>query len=157
MVLRSFGRKGWQKTPLTLKNFEDFFAHLPKRDSSERSWTIDLTARKEKASETAEPFKEIARAKSLEAEQEKERLSELKKASPRDEDAVAQAESRIGALIKESREAASKAEAIENAVYDLKAVNPNRKANVDTRTPKELLDLIEAKGKEITAVLATLR
>lgn len=32
----------------------------------------------------------------------------------------------------------ARAEAIENAVYDLKAVNPNRKANVDTRTPDEL-------------------
>jgi type I restriction enzyme R subunit len=43
------------------------------------------------------------------------------------------------------------------AVYDLKAVNPNRKANVDTRTPDELLDLIEAKGRDIMDALALLR
>jgi hypothetical protein len=42
-------------------------------------------------------------------------------------------------------------------VYDLKAVNPNRKADVDRRTPTELLDLVEAKGVEIAEALRTLR
>lgn len=41
--------------------------------------------------------------------------------------------------------------------YDLKAVNPNAKTEEDTRTPEELLDLIEAKGKEIAEALKTLR
>lgn len=41
--------------------------------------------------------------------------------------------------------------------FDLKAVNPNRKADADTRTPEELLDLIEAKGREVAEALATLR
>ena len=35
---------------------------------------------------------------------------------------------------------------IEAKNYDLKAVNPNRKEEVDTRTPEELLDIIERKG-----------
>jgi type I restriction enzyme M protein len=42
-------------------------------------------------------------------------------------------------------------------VYDLKAVNPNKKPDIDTRTPEELLDIIEAKGKEIVEALAVLR
>jgi len=46
---------------------------------------------------------------------------------------------------------------IEAKNYDLKAVNPNAKSTVDTRTPEELLDLIEAKGREVTEALATLR
>ncbi|MBU4371080.1 MAG: virulence RhuM family protein [Proteobacteria bacterium] len=46
---------------------------------------------------------------------------------------------------------------IEDAVYDLKAVNPNKKPNVDTRTPEELMNIIEAKGKEVAAALANLR
>jgi hypothetical protein len=54
--------------------------------------------------------------------------------------------SRIVRNISAAREAARKAESLENAVFDLKAVNPNRKVKVDTRTPKELLDLIETKG-----------
>jgi len=41
--------------------------------------------------------------------------------------------------------------------YDLKAVNPNAKSNEDTRTPQQLLDLIEAKGQEVAKALAELR
>jgi type I restriction enzyme M protein len=46
---------------------------------------------------------------------------------------------------------------IEAKNFDLKAVNPNAKSNEDTRTPEELLDLIEAKGKEIGEALSALR
>jgi type I restriction enzyme M protein len=38
---------------------------------------------------------------------------------------------------------------IEAKNYDLKAVNPRAKNNQNTRTPEELLDLIEAKGREV--------
>jgi len=41
--------------------------------------------------------------------------------------------------------------------YDLKAVNPNAKSNEDTRTPAELLDIIEVKQKEIAELIAALR
>jgi type I restriction enzyme M protein len=41
--------------------------------------------------------------------------------------------------------------------YDLKAVNPNAKSDEDKRTPKELLDFIEDKGKEVADALAALR
>ena len=41
--------------------------------------------------------------------------------------------------------------------YDLKAVNPHRTVQVDTRTPEELIATIEAKGKEIEAALASLK
>lgn len=46
---------------------------------------------------------------------------------------------------------------IEAKDFDLKAVNPNRKEVVDTRTPAELLDLIEAKGREVHQAIAALR
>ncbi len=62
----------------------------------------------------------------------------------------------IKALAKEARDAENKATEIENAVYELKAVNPNRKSVIDTRTPDDLLDLIEQKGKEIAEILASL-
>lgn len=48
-------------------------------------------------------------------------------------------------------------EAIDSRGYDLKAVNPNAKSEEDTRTPAELLDIIEAKGRELTEALAVLR
>jgi hypothetical protein len=85
-----------KKKPFTLERFEEFFKLPPTRGDSERSWTVDLAARR------------------------------------------AAAESDV-------------------SVYDLKVVNPNAKAVVDTRTRKELLDLIEAKGKEVAEDLAALR
>lgn len=48
-------------------------------------------------------------------------------------------------------------EEIEARGYDLKAVNPNAKSDEDTRTPAELLDIIEQKGEEVRAALARLR
>jgi type I restriction enzyme M protein len=46
---------------------------------------------------------------------------------------------------------------IEARNFDLKAVNPNAKSTEDTRTPEELLDIIEAKGREVDIAIATLR
>jgi type I restriction enzyme M protein len=36
-------------------------------------------------------------------------------------------------------------------------VNPNAKSNEDTRTPEELLDLIEAQGREVAEAIRALR
>lgn len=41
--------------------------------------------------------------------------------------------------------------------YDLKAVNPNAKTEEDTRTPDEILDLIEQKQREIAEAIGRLR
>ncbi|MFQ4139500.1 class I SAM-dependent DNA methyltransferase [Nodosilinea sp. PGN35] len=46
---------------------------------------------------------------------------------------------------------------IEAKNFDLKAVNPNKVVNEDTRTPEELLDIIAAKGEEVAEALAVLR
>lgn len=146
-----------KKTPLTLKQFEDFFARLPKREDSDQSWTVDLVESKTRATEDARPFKELAREKGRAAEAVKVRIGELRKARPRNEAAITAAEEEVGELVRAARDAMNKAEAIENAVYDLKAVNPNRKADVDTRTPRQLLDLIDLKGKEVAEALSTLR
>jgi len=79
-----------KKSPLTAAHFEDFFARLPAREGSERSWTVERAA-------------------------------------------------------------------IEQKGYDLKAVNPNARVEEDTRTPEEILDLIEAKQKEIAEAIERLR
>lgn len=46
---------------------------------------------------------------------------------------------------------------IEENNFDLKAVNPNIKTVIDTRTPEELLDIIEQKGKEVAELVSKLR
>ena len=84
-------RERFTKTmPLTLDHFEEFFALLPGRADSERSWTVSR-------------------------------------------------------------------EEIEERGYDLKAVNPHRVEDADTRTPEELLDEIAHHGRELEDALAELR
>jgi len=56
-----------------------------------------------------------------------------------------------------ARELKSKADAIESAVYDLKAVNPTARSDEDTRTPEALIAFIEAKGREVMQALAVLK
>ena len=84
-------------------------------------------------------------------------MQELKKAKP-----TAQAEDRrsraaIKDLTKEARDRLPEPQDIEDAVYDLKAVNPNKQAEEDKRTPAELLDIIEAKGRDVVEALPQLR
>ena len=79
-----------KKDPLTLAHFEEFFALLPERADSERSWTVTR-------------------------------------------------------------------EQIEANGYDLKAVNPHRPDDSDTRTPEELLAEIEGHGRELESALSELR
>ncbi|MEI6205173.1 MAG: N-6 DNA methylase [Desulfuromonadales bacterium] len=146
-----------KKTPMTLDKFEEFLRLLPTCGDSEQSWTIDMVARKQKASEEAEPFKQQASKKEREAAQWSDKAKALKKSKPTDDKAVAEALQKAVELAKEAREQAAKAEEIENAVYDLKAVNPNAKAEEDKRTPEQLLNFIEAKGREIAEALAVLR
>jgi len=146
-----------KKTPLTLKHFEEFLRLLPTRPDSELSWTIDMDERKRVAAEEAQPLKEQANTKGQQATQWNERLKDLKKARPRDATAITEAETRVAELTREARDLAGKAKEIEDAVYDLKAVNPHKKSVVDSRTPEELMDIIEAKGREVAKALAVLR
>ena len=146
-----------KKSPLTLQHFEEFFRLLPDRADSDHSWTVDLAARKRAAAEEARPFKEQAAAKSRELAERHDRVKELKAANPQDEAALAEAQATAAALKREASHLAARAKAIEDAVYDLKAVNPNARNHEDARTPEELLDLIEAKGWEVADAIAELR
>jgi type I restriction enzyme M protein len=118
-----------KKTPLTQAHFDDFFKLLPQRADSPRSWTLDFAAHLQKALEEARPHRDHAAA----LEEERKNVERA------------------------ARESLAKAESIENAVYDLKAVNPNRASEEDTRTPSQLLDFIAAKGREADAALLRLR
>lgn len=146
-----------KKLPLALAHFEEFFRLLPQRADSEHSWTVDIEERKRRAAEEARPLREQSAARAREAAQWNERLKELKKAARRDEPAIAEAAAKLAELTREARDLANRAGEIEDAVYDLKAVNPHRKPEVDTRTPEELIAFIEAKGREIAEALAALQ
>jgi type I restriction enzyme M protein len=150
-----------KKTPLTLAHFDEFSKLLPSRADSPASWTVDHTARLEKAAEEARPHR--AKAAELDAKakdlanqfREKRRANNGNGGKPNPElDAL---ETQLKSVEREARETLAKAEAIEAAAYDLKAVNPNRNSEEDTRTPAELLDFIAAKGQEADAALARVR
>jgi hypothetical protein len=143
--------------PFTLARFEEFFRLLPDRTDSEQSWTVSLAECRQSAAAESEPLRHQARAIEQEVAQLKDRLAAFRKAEPREEAQVAEAESGIATLGRDARDLHARAGAIEEAVYDLKAVNPHVKRNADTRTPEELLDLIEAKGWEVAEALAALR
>lgn len=147
-----------KKLPFTLDRFKEFFRLLPERADSERSWTVDITARRQEAKRQAEPFREKAQPLTAEALELRVQIKELKKQNtPDSKDRIAELSGRASKLESEARELNGKAQAIEDAVYDLKAVNPNARSVEDTRTPDELLDFIELKGREVAEALATLR
>ncbi len=148
-----------KRKPFTIDKFDEFFRLLPKRSKSDRSWTVDFAKRKRQAAKEAKPFRKQSQAKQQEANRWKEELAKLKKAKTKDPDKakIEATDQRIKELTKEARELAGRAQDIENAVYDLKAVNPNKQAEEDTRTPVELLDIIEQKGRDVAEALATLR
>ena len=102
-----------KKTPFTIDRFDDFFQLLPKREDSERSWTVDFVERKKQAAQKAEPFKKQATAKEAEANQLKDTLSDLKKDRKKNEQAINETEEAIRLLTKEARELSGKAEEIE--------------------------------------------
>src|SRR5262249_43343172 len=136
-----------KKSPMTLKHFEDFTRLQPTRAESDLSWTVDMDERKRIAVEEARPLKEQATAKSLQLAQWSRRVNDLKKAKPRDDQAIEEVEAKFKDLTRELRDLSAKAKEIEDAVYDLKAVNPSKQPVIDARTPEELLEIIGSKGK----------
>jgi type I restriction enzyme M protein len=66
-------------------------------------------------------------------------------------------EARIGEQEKAVREAQANADAIDAAVFDLKAVNPNAVVQSDTRTPEQIVTSIEQQGAIVADALRSLR
>lgn len=148
-----------KKQPYTRERMRElgFYDAINKLSDGDRSWTVDLVAKRnaadaeaEKLLATAVPLK--TRVAALKAE-----LSgEKKKDQPLDARLIELAEN-LRVTEREVRDIENRAQSVRAAVYDLKAVNPNAKSSEDTRTPAELLDFIEAKGREVAEALARLR
>jgi type I restriction enzyme M protein len=149
-----------KRTPLTLADFDHFFQVLPGRQDSAHSWTVDLAERKRQAAAEATPYHKQAQAKEQTARSLKRQMDDLKKTFKLQTtflDQVGDLAKRYTLIAREARELRAKAKAIEDAVYDLKAVNPTSQATEDTRTPAELIKIIEDKGKEVAEALALLK
>jgi type I restriction enzyme M protein len=123
---------------------------------SRYSWTVDFAARRRQARDDMKPHVADAEAAKAEVVFLKEKLKALKASNPKDKK-IEEIETNIGEKEKAAREAQSKADAIDAAVFDLKAVNPNAIVKVDTRTPQEVIQSIEEQGKIAAKALETLR
>lgn len=120
------------------------------------SWTVDFAARRRRAREDMKPHLAQIETFKVEAVSLKEKLKAIKAANPKDKK-VETLEIKIGELEKAAREARAKADAIDAAVFDLKAVNPNAVVKIDTRTSEEVIASIADQSNIMVGALEALR
>jgi len=145
-----------KKKPFTRERLKDFFSLLPTRGESERSWTIDIAARRRAATVEANKLRSTAEKPKADLEKAEGELSSLKAAKAAAARLV-EIKTRISGIEKEIRDIHSKAQSVEDAAFDLKAVNPNASVEEDTRTPRELMEFVEMKNHEVQDILTRLK
>lgn len=142
------------------KPFPTFVRMLAKYSTPEAesdfSWTMDFAARCAKAREEMAPhLLEVEKLKN-ETVVLKDKLAALKKTKA-DSEKLKAVQDALVAVEKAMREAQAKADAIDAAVYDLKAVNPRVRVERDTRTVPQILDSIASQNQVLCQALERLR
>ena len=152
--------EAWSKDENSTGNFPSYARLLSARGTpaaeSRYSWTVDFAARRKQARENMKPHLADVEAAKAEVVSLKEKVKALKATNPKDKKVEA-LETKIGEQEKAAREAQSKADAIDAAVFDLKAVNPNAVVKLDNRTPAEVIKSIEDQGRIVAKSLEALR
>lgn len=142
------------------KPFPSYARQLARRGTpgadSRWSWTVDFAARRAKAREDMQPLLDGAAALKAAVVDLKEQLKRLKK-DKADDDALDALDAKIREKDKAARDLEAQAAAIDAAVFDLKAVNPNAVAAVDGRTPAEIIASIDVQGHIVAQALGRLR
>jgi type I restriction enzyme M protein len=135
--------------------FPSYARLLPERCGSRYSWIVDFSASRAKAREKMQPL--LAKAAHLKAAvvDMKENLKRLKKGKAAATEIVAK-EMVIREQEKTIREIEAEADAIDAAVFDLKAVNPNAMATADERTPLQIIASLEEQGHIVAQALRRL-
>jgi len=123
---------------------------------SDFSWVVDFSSRRAKAREDMAPHLADVEKRKNEAVALKEELAKLKKAKAPDEE-IAVCREALDAAERAGREAQAKADAIDAASFDLKAVNPRARVERDTRTAEQVLESIANHGRTVDKALARLR
>jgi type I restriction enzyme M protein len=141
------------------KPFPSYARQLARRGTpqadSRWSWTVDFAARRAKAREEMQPLLDGAAQLKAEVVDLKEQLKRLKKEKAAD-DVLEAHDAQVREKDKAARDLEAQAAAIDAAVFDLKAVNPNAVATVDDRTPAEIIASIDAQGQIVAQALARL-
>src|SRR5262249_6259253 len=110
-----------------------------KGGESRYSWTVDFAARRRQAREDTKPLQEEAERAKAEVVSLKEKLKALK-VDGADAARIEKVETCIRDEEKAARDAQAKVDAIDAAVFDLKAVNPNAVVKIDERTPEQVIE-----------------
>lgn len=141
------------------KPFPSYARQLAARGTPEAegrwSWTVDFAARRAEAREEMQPLLDGAAKLKAEVVDLKEQLKRLKKEKAAD-DVLEAHDAQIREKDKAARDLEAQAAAIDAAVFDLKAVNPNANTTVDDRTPAEIIASIDAQGQVVAQALARL-
>ncbi len=136
--------------------FPSYARLLASRGDSRYSWTVDFAARRAKAREEMQPLQDKAAGVKAAVVDLKENLKRLKK-DKADDKRIKALEAAIREREKSARDLEAEAAAIDAAVFDLKAVNPNAVATVDERTPAQIMASIKAQGQIVAQALARLQ
>jgi type I restriction enzyme M protein len=128
-------------------SFPSFASLLAKRGTSEGescySWTVDFAARRAKAREVMQPLLAEAAEVRSEVVRLREHVKRLRKVKA-EKVAFQSVEANIKELDRSARALEIRADEIDAAVFDLKAVNPSSHGIVDARTPQEIVASIGA-------------
>ncbi len=119
------------------------------------SWTVNFAERRAKAREEMRPLLDAAAQLKATVTDLKEQLKQKKKAKTKDT-VISKLNTQIQEKQKAARDLEVKADDIDAAVFDLKAVNPNIVAKIDARTPQQIIDSINAQGKIVQESLKKL-
>ena len=150
----------WQQNECNARAiFPSYARLLPQRCTSEGesqfSWTVDFSARRAKAREDMQPLLNEAAELKAKVINFKEQLKTLKRGTA--------STASIGAITSQiieheraARDLKSRADEIDAATFDLKAVNPNDIAKIDERSPVEIIKNIEAQGLIVSRALTRL-
>lgn len=123
---------------------------------SDYSWTVDFTGRRAKAREDMAPHLAEVEKRVNEAVALKDKIATLKRAKASEAN-IESCREELALVEKAQREAQAKADAIDAASFDLKAVNPRARVIRDTRSVAEILASIDRHGLTVQEALATLR
>jgi len=135
--------------------FPSYAKLLATRGDSRYSWTVDFAARRAKAREDMQPLLDNAAGIKAAVVDLKENLKRLKKDKAADAE-IAAKEAAIREQDKAARDLEAEAAAIDAAVFDLKAVNPNIVTTLDERTPVQIIASIDAQGEIVAQALGRL-
>ena len=143
------------------KPFPSYARMLAQRATGDRdsrySWTMDFSARRAKARADRQPLLDEAAALRNEVVDLKEKLKRVKKEKKAAPEMLLALESTIRENDKAARDLENQADAIDAAVFDLKAVNPHVIVQSDVRTPEQIILHIQEQGQVVADALARLK